>query len=269
MSLLSDHEEGRGGRRGRFFVGTSGWSYDHWHGLFYPADVPRARWFGHYASYFSSVEINYTFYRLPAEGTFTRWREDAPQQFVYALKAPGTITHFKKLRSVEEALDRFLARARLLEEKLGPILYQLPPRWRCNVERLAEFLALLPSDLQHVVEFRDRSWHCDEVFKLLSARRVGFCIVSLPGFSCPSVVTGPIVYGRMHGAEVKYGSRYTEEQLLDWAGRVTEFLDRGHDTFVYFNNDAHAYAVENAWQLKRLVEERMGSEHAEGSPAVP
>lgn len=241
-------------RRGRLFVGTSGWSYNHWRGLFYPVDVPRGRWFAHYASYFSTVEINYTFYRLPAEKTFSRWGEESPRQFVYALKAPGTITHLKKLRQPEEALERFLARARLLGEKLGPILFQLPPRWHCNVERLAEFLALLPSDLQHVIEFRDQSWHCDEVFKLLSEREVGFCIVSLPGFSCPSAVTGPSVYVRMHGAEVRYGGRYTEAQLRDWARRVGEFLDQGHDTFVYFNNDAHAYAVENAWELKGLLE---------------
>ncbi len=177
-------------RRGRFFVGTSGWSYNHWRGLFYPADMPPDRWFAHYAHYFSSVEINYTFYRLPAEKTFTRWREQEPEDFVYALKAPRTITHLRKLRQAEEALDRFLERARLLGSKLGPILYQLPPNWRCNVERLGEFLGLLPGDLQHVIEFRDQSWHCDEVFKLLREKGVGFCIVSLPDFPCP-LHTGP------------------------------------------------------------------------------
>lgn len=250
-------------------MGTSGWSYDHWRGLFYPLDVPRGRWFAHYAGYFSSVEINYTFYRLPSEKTFNRWQEEAPEQFVYALKAPNTITHLKKLRRPEEALHRFLERARLLKDKLGPILYQLPPNWHCNAQRLGEFLALLPSDLQHVVEFRDQSWHCDEVLKLLREKGVSFCIVSLPDFSCPSVVTSSTVYIRMHGTGVKYGGRYTGEQLRGWARRVLSFVKQGNDTFVYFNNDAHAYAVENAWELRHLLEQSMGSDDAERSNAIP
>ena len=255
--------------RGRFFVGTSGWSYNHWRGLFYPADMPPRQWFAHYAGYFSSVEINYTFYRLPAEKTFTRWREQQPEQFIYALKAPRTITHLKKLRQPKEALDRFLERARLLGSKLGPILYQLPPNWHCNVERLAEFLDLLPGDLQHVIEFRDQSWHSDEVLKLLSEKGVGFCIISLPDFPCPHLVTGPIVYVRMHGVDIRYGDSYDGEQLQDWAGRVVSFLEGGHDTFMYFNNDAHAYAVENAWELRHLVEELMRRNDAQRSYAIP
>ena len=230
--------------------------------------MPPRQWFAHYASYFSSVEINYTFYRLPAEKTFTRWRDQEPDQFVYALKAPRTITHLKKLRQPREALDRFLERARLLGSKLGPILYQLPPNWHCNVERLTEFLDLLPSDLQHVIEFRDQSWHCDEVFKLLSERGVSFCIISLPDFPCPHVITGPIVYVRMHGVDVKYSDSYDEEQLQDWAGRVTGFLEEGHDTFVYFNNDAQAYAVENAWQLRHLVEESIRRNYVQRSYVI-
>lgn len=244
--------------RGRFFVGTSGWSYDHWRGLFYPAEMSPREWFPHYARYFSTVEINYTFYRLPPKKTFVGWRERRPRRFVYALKAPRTITHFKKLRDPREIVDRFLSRARLLRSKLGPVLYQLPPRWHCNVERLAQFLDLLPRDMRHVVEFRDQSWHCDEVLKLLTEKGVGFCIISLPHFPCPSVVTGPLVYMRMHGADVKYAGRYDKPQLRDWAVRVVSFLDKGYDTFVYFNNDAYAYAVQNALELERFVEELVG-----------
>ncbi len=254
--------------RGRFFVGTSGWSYDHWRGLFYPADMPPRRWFAHYIRYFSSVEINYTFYRLPTEKTFIRWREEGPEEFIYALKVSRTITHLKKLRQPKEALDRFLARARLLGTKLGPILYQLPPNWHCNAERLAEFLDLLPGDLQHVIEFRDQSWHCDEVFELLRGKGVSFCIISLPDFPCPHVVTGPIVYIRMHGVDVKYGDSYSQEQLQEWALRVVSFLEEGCDTFVYFNNDAQAYAVENAWELRHLVEELIETNDAERSYAI-
>ena len=230
--------------------------------------MPPRQWFAHYVGYFLSVEINYTFYRVPAEKTFIRWREQGPEQFIYALKAPRTITHLKKLRQPKEALDRFLERARLLGSKLGPILYQLPPNWHCNVERLAEFLALLPGDLQHVIEFRDESWHCDEVLRLLSKEGVTFCIISLPDFHCPSLITGPIVYIRMHGVDVKYGDSYDEEHLRDWARRVVRFLAEGHDTFVYFNNDAHAYAVENAWGMRHLVEELTRRNDAHRSDAV-
>jgi uncharacterized protein YecE (DUF72 family) len=230
--------------------------------------MPPRQWFAHYASYFPSVEINYTFYRLPTEKTFTRWREQEPGHFVYALKAPRSITHLKKLRQPKETLYRFLERARLLGSKLGPILYQLPPNWHCNVERLAEFLELLPSDLQHVIEFRDQSWHCDEVFSLLRKSGVSFCIISLPDFPCLSLVTGPIVYLRMHGVDVRYGDSYDEEQLRDCARRVVSFLREGHDTFVYFNNDAQAYAVENAWELRHLVEELMRRNDAQRSYAI-
>lgn len=216
--------------------------------------MPPRKWFAHYADYFSSVEINYSFYRLPSEKTFQRWREQSPEHFVYALKAPRTITHLRKLRRAEEALDRFLGRARLLGSKLGPILYQLPPNWRCNLDRLTGFLDLLPADLQHVLEFRDQSWHGDEVLALLKERKVTFCHVSLPDFDCPFVLSGPIVYVRMHGVGVKYCGSYDEGQLREWATRVMRCRAEGYDTFVYFNNDAQAYAVENAWQLGRLVE---------------
>jgi uncharacterized protein YecE (DUF72 family) len=128
---------------------------------------------------------------------------------------------------------------------------------------------LLPSDLQHVIEFRHQSWHCDEVFNLLRGKGVGFCIVSLPDFPCPSVITGPIVYVRMHGVDVKYGDSYDEEQLGNWAHRVVSFLENGHDTFVYFNNDAQAYAVENAWELKHMVEELTRRGDAQRSYAIP
>ncbi len=254
--------------RGELFVGTSGWSYKHWRGRFYPANAPSRQWFAYYARHFSSVEINYTFYRLPMEKTFVRWREQEPQQFVYALKAPSTITHFRKLRQPKAALDRFLERARLLGDKLGPILYQLPPNWHCNVERLAEFLELLPDDLHHVIEFRDESWHSEEVFEVLSDKGVSLCIVSMPGFDCPEVLTGPIAYVRMHGVEVKYGDSYEDEQLQEWAKRVVGFLDGGRDTYVYFNNDAYAFAVENAWELRQLVEKMIGRHDAQRSYAI-
>lgn len=255
-------------KKARFFVGTSGWSYNHWRGLFYPVDMPPRRWFAHYYRHFSTVEINYTFYRLPAEKTFVRWREESPAQFVYALKAPRTITHFRKLRRTQGTLDRFLERARLLGSKLGPILYQLPPNLRFEAERLAEFLDLLPGDLQHAIEFRDQSWHRDEVFELLREKGVTFCHISLPGLPCPFVITGPFVYMRMHGVGVKYCGTYDGEQLRHLARRSSRLLEQRYDTYVYFNNDAEAYAVENAWGLGQLVNDLVRRDDAQRSYVV-
>jgi uncharacterized protein YecE (DUF72 family) len=248
--------------RGKFFTGTSGWSYQHWRGLFYPIDLPQREWFAHYARHFQSVEINYTFYRLPSAKTFVRWREHSPPQFVYALKAPRTITHLRKLQRCEDSLEAFVERARLLGDKLGPILYQLPPRWGCNVQRLADFVELLPGDLCHVFEFRDQSWHVAPVLELLRSRDLGFCYIDLPGFECPSLVTGRVFYARMHGVGVKYGGSYDEGRLLELAERVCHLRDEGYDTFAYFNNDAEAHAVENAWDLRLQVDDLMRRDHA-------
>lgn len=230
--------------------------------------MPPRRWFTHHARYFSAVEINYTFYRLLAEKTFLRWREQDPRWFVYALKAPRTITHLRRLRDCKEVVDRFLDRARLLGSKLGPIVYQLPRNWHCNVERPDGFLRLLPADLHHVIEFRHESWHDDEVQDLLREKGVTFCHASLPDFNCPMVVTGPIVYARMHGVGVKYSGSYDKEQLQEVARRAADHLDQGYDTFVYFNNDAQAHAVQNAWELGRLVENLLGGDDAQRSYAL-
>ena len=220
--------------------------------------MPQRYWFSHYARYFPTVEVNYTFYRLPPEQTFRRWKEQSPPGFVYALKAPRVITHLRKLSQAEEPVNRFLERARGLATRVGPILYQLPPNWHCDVQRLADFLALLPGDLRHVVEFRDKSWHNDEVVQLLKERNVGFCHVDGPEFDCPFLVTGTVAYARMHGVGVKYGGCYSRRRLQQLAAQIGDFLARGYDAFVYFNNDAQAYGVENAYDLLYLVQEARG-----------
>lgn len=253
---------------GRSFVGTSGRSYNHWRGLFHPAILPQREWFAHYATYFPSVEIKYTFYRLPAAKTFVRWREQSPPRFVYALKAPRGITHLRKLRDSAESVDRFLERARLLKDKLGPILYQLLPNWQCDLNRLSDLLHHLPEDLVHVFEFRERSWYCDRVFELLRGKDMGFCHVSMPGLGCPFLATGPVDYARIHGVGVKYGGCYAEDQLRGWAGRLQDFVNRGLDVFVYCINDAMAYAVDNAYDLRHLLEEMRGNRHAPRGYAV-
>ncbi len=240
------------GIRGEF-VGTSGWIYPHWRGVFYPPHLPPKAWFTYYAGHFDTVEINNTFYRLPGETAVRRWREQAPSGFLYALKASRYMTHMKKLHQVEEPLERFLERARLLEDHLGPLLYQLPPGWHFSPERLESFLRLLPQDLFHVFEFRHPSWFCAEAFSLLERYGAALCLPSMPGLESPRRAIGPAVYVRMHGATLLYASRYGQEELEDWAEWLSEERRAGRGIYVYFNNDAFGYAVENALQLRELL----------------
>ena len=241
-------------KHGQVRIGTSGWIYPHWRGRFYPPDLPAQRWFPFYAEHFNTVEINNSFYRLPSAQTFDDWRRQAPPGFVYAVKASRYLTHMKKLKDPAEPLANILGRARHLGPHLGPILYQLPPRWRCDLARLRQFISHLPSGLSHVFEFRDPTWCNEEVRSLLAETGMSFCIHDMRGFACPAWVTGPLAYIRFHGpTELKYAGRYRIAHLRTWAERIRGFLRSGRDVYVYFNNDDQAYAVSNARELKRLV----------------
>jgi uncharacterized protein YecE (DUF72 family) len=241
--------------KAKCWIGTSGWSYKHWQGVFYPAESPSTAWFSYYARQFPTVEINNTFYHLPAAGTFEKWRDSAPEGFRFAVKANRYITHLKRLLDPAEPLENFLSRARLLGDHLGPILYQLPSRWKLDLPRFANFVEHLPRDLVQAVEFRDQSWLTDDVYRLLEQHGTGFCIISLPNFNCPLKVTSPFVYIRMHGSLELYSSRYTGTELARWAETITGFLEDGREVYVYFNNDAHGYAIVNAEELRdRLVQ---------------
>jgi uncharacterized protein YecE (DUF72 family) len=197
-------------------IGCSGWIYRHWRELFYPARLAQHRWFAFYADTFETVELNTSFYHLPRPETFTKWRDQAPPGFRYAVKAPRFITHMKKLKECAEPVEEFLRRARNLDGAIGPILYQLPPRWALNRERLEEFIALLPPDLAHVFEFREKSWMTEEVLALLEASGVSFCAHDMPGLKTPRRAAGPIAYVRFHGGTGKYIGRYPDETLLAW-----------------------------------------------------
>jgi uncharacterized protein YecE (DUF72 family) len=240
----------------RYRIGTSGWAYPHWRGVFYPEDLPQGEWFTHYARHFDTVEINSTFYRLPEASTFDHWRQQAPEGFLYAVKANRYITHYKHLKDCAEPVARFLERARRLEDHLGPVLYQLPPHWGANPERLEAFAALLPRDLAHVFEFRNGGWFIEPVREILERHHLGFCIFDLPNASCPLWVTGQLAYVRFHGADRAYGGRYDHDELAAWARRIPDVLgqDRGL-VCVYFNNDAFGYAPENAKEFDEIVEE--------------
>jgi uncharacterized protein YecE (DUF72 family) len=237
----------------RAWIGTSGWVYADWRGRFYPAGLPQARWFEYYAQHFHTVEINNSFYRLPAESMFDQWQAQAPAGFLYAVKANRYITHLRRLIEPAEPLARFLGRARRLGPALGPILYQLPPRWRPNLPRLAEFAGLLPPDLTSVFEFRDPHWFIPEVYEILRGRGLSFCIFHMSNLACPLEVTAPVVYLRFHGSGAPYGGSYDDDTLRLWAERIRGWLGTGHDVYAYFNNDGLAAAVYNALKLREML----------------
>ena len=233
----------------KYYIGTSGWVYPHWRGVFYPPKLAQSKWLEHYTAHFSTVELNNSFYRLPSEKAFSNWRDTSPDGFVYAVKVSRFITHIKRLKDVEEPIETFLDRARLLEEKLGPLLYQLPPNMHRNDERLDAFLSLLPKEQRHVVEFRHASWLVEQVFAILRRYNVGFCIFDMPGLTCPLMATADFAYIRFHGASGLYFSCYSDDELDDWAGRIKGLAQDLKAVYIYFNNDADGFALKNAQTL--------------------
>ena len=235
---------------GRLRIGTSGYQYDHWRGVFYPAAIPKQRWFACYARHFDTVEINNTFYRLPQPQTVDAWRAQAPQDFCYALKFSRYGSHLKRLLDPHEPIQQFLDRASRLREHLGPILVQLPPHWKPEPERLAAFLQAAPGTYRWAIELRDPRWLCDEVYAILRRAAVALCIHDLiPDH--PRHLTTDWVYLRFHGGND--GGSYTPQALMAQACQIAQYLADGLDVFAYFNNDAHGHAVQNAADLKRYV----------------
>lgn len=239
-------------------IGCSGWQYRHWRGLFYPEGLPVSRWFGHYSADFATVEINNSFYRWPAVATFEKWRDQAPPGFRYAVKANRFLTQAKKLKDCADPLDRLLPGVRALGPTLGPLLFQLPPRFRLNLDRLREFLRLLPPDLVGVFEFREASWYTDEVLALLDAHGAGFCAHDLPGFVTPRWACGRAAYVRFHGGVGRYWGRYSDEVLLGWTDWMIAEARGGREVWAFFNNDVGGDAIHDAQTLRAMVRQASG-----------
>jgi len=242
---------------GAIRIGCSGWNYRHWRGLFYPEKMAVKNWFRFYAEQFDTVEINNSFYRLPKAETFDKWREQAPPGFDYAVKANRYLTQAKKLKDCAEPVARMMAPVRNLRETLGPILYQLPPTLRINLPRLEEFLGLLPRDLIHVFEFRERSWYVPEMLDLLERYGASFCCHDMAGSVSERWAVGPIAYVRFHGAGGKYWGRYSDEALLNWTDWMRDQAAAGRTVWAYFNNDTEAHAIHDALTLKAMVRQAM------------
>ncbi|MGI8611499.1 MAG: DUF72 domain-containing protein [Sphingomicrobium sp.] len=244
---------------GRVHVGCSGWVYRHWKGGFYPAELPQKRWFERYAEDFDTVEINASFYRVPLVSTFDGWRAKAPPEFRYALKANRLLTHMKKLLDCEQPLAEFIELARRLGPTLGPILFQLPPSLHKDLPRLEAFLERLPGDLEHVVEFRHKSWYEDDVVELLDAHGAGFVSHDLKGLVSPRWASGRTAYVRFHGTAGKYRGRYSDEAMSDWADWLVEQRAAGRSAWAYFNNDIGGDAIADARTLRQLIGSRARS----------
>jgi uncharacterized protein YecE (DUF72 family) len=235
------------------FIGTSGWHYKHWIGTFYPPKTPGSKMLAYYYDRFDTVELNNTFYCLPKQSALENWRESTPPNFHFAAKGSRFITHMKKLKDPELAVARYFEAINVLQEKLGPILFQLPPNWEVDAARFEYFLRALPEHQRYAFEFRNPTWDIPAIYELLSQYRAAYCIFDLAGYLSPLHVSTDLVYIRLHGPGGKYQGSYTDEALRIWAARIREWRDQNRSVYVYFDNDQAGYAAFNALRLKELL----------------
>jgi uncharacterized protein YecE (DUF72 family) len=239
------------------FIGTSGWYYNHWEGVLYPPGIAKIKRFDIYTQDFNSVEINATFYRLPTDSMVTGWYTRAYEGFVYAVKAYKEITHKKKLKNAVEALNRFLHAIMPLKDKLGAVLFQLPPSLKRNDSLLRDFLNQLPPLPRYCFEFRHDSWECDEKYDLLEQLGAGHVVVSKKDYPFVEKHTSGIAYYRLHGPEQMCASSYSNSWLETLSNRIASLSRNGIISFIFFNNDIDGHAVRNARSLKAFVAERI------------
>jgi uncharacterized protein YecE (DUF72 family) len=243
----------------RVVVGTSGYNYRHWwDGVFYPRTLPQKEWLEFYSQFFNTVELNVTFYRLPNRKIFDGWYQRTPGNFLFAIKGSRFITHIKRLRDCQKALEAFFDHAQGLREKLNVILWQLPPKFKISLERLKEFCSLLSNisssgPIRQAFEFRHGSWFCPAVYVLLEEHNFSLCLAHSSVLPHVERTTAQFVYIRFHGGGAIYGSNYSEGELRAWSKRIGGWLRDGLDVYAYFNNDAFGFAVKNAATLRELL----------------
>lgn len=213
----------------RLLCGTSGFSYPSWKGSFYPADLPQAQMLAFYAAHLPAVEVNNTFYRMPSANALAAWREQVPAAFRFALKAPQRVTHRLRLRDAADPVAHFHRVAAELGERLGPVLYQLPPGMKKDRPRLEDFLALLPAGERVAFEFRHRSWFCDEVYGALRARNAALCVAESEALEVPLLATSDFGYLRLRR------EAYAPSDLTAWAERIR--AQPWDEAFVFFKHE--------------------------------
>lgn len=239
--------------KGKINIGTSGWNYKHWRENFYPEDLKQKDWLKYYSDKLRTVEINNSFYHLPTIKTFRDWEKITPKNFLFAVKASRYITHMKKLTEPKQSCKKLFSHAKHLKNKLGPILFQLPPKWKYNKERFENFLNALPDKLRYTFEFRDKSWWNDEALELLKKNNAAFCIYELAGDISPKEITADFIYIRLHGPGEKYQGNYSKQRLSDWKKSANDWLEKNQDVYIYFDNDPEDYAVKNAQELQEIM----------------
>ena len=234
-------------------IGTSGWMYNHWKGPFYPEKFPNNKMLRYYVNHFETVEVNSTFYRLPSANTVQKWMDETPEHFIFAIKANQFITHRKYLKDGQETTKKFFEVIKTLKHKLGSILFQLPPNWRVNLERLTAFVEILPKNYFFTFEMRNPSWYVQDVFDLFKEFNIALCIHDFTGDLLIDKITANFIYIRFHGPKGLYYGKYSTDHLNQWGEKINGWLKQNIKIFVYFNNDAHGWAIENALEMKNLV----------------
>jgi uncharacterized protein YecE (DUF72 family) len=241
------------------YIGTSGYSYQHWKGVFYPKDLPASKWLEFYSRHFNIVELNVTFYRQVPRKTFEGWYAKTPRDFMFVIKGSRFITHIKRLRACAGPLRTFFANASGLKEKLIGVLWQLPPSLKYDRQRLEEFIAAISrkySFCLHSFEFRHPSWFNEQTFGTLKKYGLNLCLADPPVIKGRAAFTSSFIYLRFHGGTVLYGSQYSDEELKKWAGEAKKWLKARKLLMAFFNNDAQGFAVKNANTLKELLDKK-------------
>ncbi|HEY4638789.1 MAG TPA: DUF72 domain-containing protein [Candidatus Udaeobacter sp.] len=228
------------------WVGTSGFQYTKWKGNFYPEDLSTAKMLPYYAERFSTTEINYTFHRIPAPKTIDNWRAQTPEKFRFALKAPQKMTHWAKLRDCADTLEYFCKVARGLDERLGPVLFQLPPTFKKDAAVLSSFIREFP-DMRAAFEFRNESWFDEEIFDLLKSRNIALCIADTDTIISPKKITADYGYLRLRRED------YTDEDVKRWSDWVRDQDANWKEAFVYFKHEESGIGPRLAKQMTELL----------------
>jgi uncharacterized protein YecE (DUF72 family) len=254
MRLRLGTKAPRGIKMSKVWIGTSGWTYDGWRGPFYPEDVPKKDWLRWYAQRFATTEINGSFYRTPSLEAVSAWRDQTPKQFLFSWKASKFITHWKRLtEKCENSIELMETRLAALAPKIGTVLFQLPPQFQKNYDRLASFLKMLPRSHVYAFEFRHKSWYDDDVLELLQRHNVSLCLSDHHDAPAPWEVTARHVYVRGHGPGGRYRDNYSDKTLRAWARDVMKWQRQRRTVFVYFDNDQKSAAPTDAQRLRELL----------------
>jgi uncharacterized protein YecE (DUF72 family) len=237
----------------RVLVGTSGWQYRDWRGRFYPKDLTQRKWLAYFSERFPTVEVNNTFYNLPREETFVAWREASADGFVLGIKASRYITHIRRLREPADPVELLWSRCQVLGAKLGPVLFQLPPNFAADLDRLEALIGALPKEMRAAVEFRHPSWKVDAVHRVLDDAGCALVLADRPGARVDPTVTGGWSYIRFHQGSAA-GPDYSRDKLRRWTERIAGLP--ASEVYVYFNNDPGGAAVRDARTLTELLTDR-------------